>query len=290
MPAIAGLLSSAVHSLQAAEAAECTAPRLEAELLLACALKRDRLFVRMFPEHVPDDGALELFWALLARRCQGEPMAYLLGEKEFYGRPFRVRRGVLIPRPETELIIDTVLEDKDLAGREEVRFIDLGAGSGCIGLTLQLERPHWQGLLLERAGVPLAVCAENRKGLGAGRALILQADLARAPLKDASLDLVVANPPYIDEDDPEVQAGVRAHEPHEALFAAQHGLADLASCISTAARVLVPGGLIVLEHGAQQAEMVRTLLAQQNFLKILTKKDLAGLDRVTLSVYKGRRT
>ena len=290
MPSIAELLPSAMHSLQTAEAAECTSPRLEAELLLALALKRDRLFARMYPEHVPDDGELSIFTALLARRCQGEPMAYLLGEKEFYGRPFRVRKGVLIPRPETELIVDTVLESAELAGKKTVRFCDLGAGTGCIGLTLQLECPHWQGVLVERAPVPLAVCAENRKALGAERALVLQADLALAPLGDASLDLVVSNPPYIDEADPEVQAGVRAHEPHEALFAARHGLADLASCMATAARLLVPGGLLILEHGAQQGEIVRTMLAQQNFFKILTKKDLAGLDRVSLGVYKGRRT
>lgn len=255
-------------------------PRLEAEMLLASVLGRERISLLLHPEIPVPEEARERLEKLAARRLEGEPMAYLLGRREFWGRSFAVGPGVLIPRPETELAAEIALDL--LPAGKPLRFLDLCAGSGCLGISLALERPAWRGLLLEKYPVPLACAARNAAELGADTG-ILQADVFFPPLRERTFGLVTANPPYIaPEERDEVMPQVLAHEPAEALFAGEHGLAVLEACVSLAARVLVPGGLVVLEHGCRQGEAVRRLLARKNFRGIETKKDLAGLDRASL--------
>lgn len=257
------------------------APRLEAELLTALVLGEARLFVRMHPERILTSEEAARLEALASRREDGEPLAYITGSREFYGRDFIVRRGVLVPRPETELVVDTALEL--CPGHAPLRFADICAGSGCIGITLQLERPVWKGLMIELMPVPAETARDNAALLGAPIPVV-RADLFAAPLPPDSVDLIVSNPPYIapqerEQMDPEVIA----HEPAEALFSGEDGLDAVRGLAKLAAQALGPGGLLVMEHGWHQGSAVRSILAAENFLEIFTKKDLAGLDRVTLA-------
>ncbi len=259
-------------------AAGLEAPRLEAELLAAHVLGAARLFLRVHPErelNPEESAALE---ALAGRRLNGEPVAYLLGTKEFYGRDFEVAPGVLVPRPETELLVDTVLECRPEDG---LRVLDACAGSGCIGITLSLERPSWHVVLLELMPKPAAVCRGNIQALSPGAGFV-RADLFALPFAERSFNVLVSNPPYValDEAD-EVQPRVLAHEPREALFSGADGLTAVRALCRQAAFVLRPGGLLALEHGWRQGAAVRRAMAEQGFCKIFTKKDLAGLDRVT---------
>lgn len=262
------------------------APRLEAEILLAHVLGRERLYLRLHDRDSVDADRARAYGDLIARRRKGEPSAYLTGVREFFGRDFTVRPGVLIPRPETELVVESALALME--GRTSVRLADLGAGSGCIGINLALElgeTTRVTGFLVEKSPAALAVCAANaaRYQRGDEGLCLVQADMCSLPLADQSLDLVVANPPYIAYTDTSVEPMVRRYEPSEALFADNDGLYLLQGCIEEAKRILIPGGWVVLEHGWQQGAAVRSLLQAQDFCKILTKKDLGGLDRVTIA-------
>ncbi len=254
-------------------------PRLEAELLAARVLGEARLFLRVHPERTLAPHEAAALEALARRRETGEPAAYLLGSREFYGRDFAVRPGVLVPRPETELLVDTVLE---LCPRGDLRVLDAGAGTGCVGVTLALERPGWRVALLELMPAPAAVCAENARGLGGG-ALTVRGDIFALPFGAGCLVVLVSNPPYVarDEED-EVAPRVLADEPREALFSGRDGLEAIAALCRQAATTLRPGGLLALEHGWRQGAAVRRIMAGQGFQEIFTKKDLAGLDRVTV--------
>jgi release factor glutamine methyltransferase len=211
-------------------------------------------------------------------------MAYIAGFREFYGRDFAVFPGVLVPRPETELVVETALES---GLPNQARFADLCAGSGCIGLTLALERPGWQGVLVEKGTAALEACRLNRDRLGAANAEVRAGDVFALDLPARSFDLVAANPPYIAESERAlVMPEVLAFEPAMALFSGQEGLAHIEAVARAAARMLKEGGVLVLEHGFNQAAGVAELLEALGFGKIIAKKDLAGLDRVTRGVYK----
>ena len=225
----------------------------------------------------------ERMQALGAQRATGQPLAQIIGRKEFYGRDFVVTRHTLIPRPETELLVDTALE---LLPQTPLHFADLGTGTGCIGLTLLAESPHWQGLLLDLCPHAAEVAATNARLLGVqNRAAVLRGDMQHPPLKAESLQLVVSNPPYIAEAERHlVMDEVLHNEPHSALFSENNGLLHLAAAINAAAHALQNGGWILLEHGAEQAKAVYDLLAKSGiFKKIENKRDIAQLDRCTLA-------
>lgn len=256
-------------------------PRLEAEILLAHILGKERLFLRLHDRDHVEGAKASLLQDLAGRRLLGEPLAYLTGKREFFGREFCVARGVLIPRPETELMVETALE---LAGeRKSLLIADLGAGTGCIGISLALERLGVAGYLLEKSPLAISVCRKNRDRLGAQSLVVLEADMKNVPLPDASLDMVLANPPYIAKDDPAVEEGVRRYEPGSALFADNAGLELLEACVCEARRLLKKGGWVLLEHGLAQGEAVRHMLAKKHFCEFFTKKDLAGLDRLSIA-------
>lgn len=220
---------------------------------------------------------------LTDQRATGQPLAQIIGRKEFYGRDFVVTRHTLIPRPETELLVDTALE---LLPQTPLHFADLGTGTGCIGLTLLAESPHWQGLLLDLCPHAAEVAATNARLLGVdNRAAVLRGDMQHPPLKAESLQLVVSNPPYIAEAERHmVMDEVLHNEPHSALFSENNGLLHLAAAINAAAHALQNGGWILLEHGAEQAKAVYDLLAKSGiFKKIENKRDIAQLDRCTLA-------
>ena len=263
-------------------------PRLCAEVLAREALGGEasgsaRLFCILEAGREVEGDVLASLQALVAQRATGQPLAQIIGRKEFYGRDFAVTRHTLVPRPETELLVDCALE---LLPKTPLHFADLGTGTGCIGLTLLAENRHWQGLLLDICPHATRVAATNAQNLGVqDRATVLQADMRNPPIKPESLQLVVSNPPYIAEAERHmVMDEVLHNEPHNALFSENNGLLHLQAAINAAAHALLDGGLILLEHGAAQGKAVHDLLAARGiFKKIENKRDIAHLDRCTLA-------
>ena len=242
-----------------------------------------RLFCILEAGREVEAESLARLQALVAQRATGQPLAQIIGRKEFYGRDFAVTRHTLVPRPETELLVDTALE---LLPKTPLHFADLGTGTGCIGLTLLAENANWQGLLLDICPHATRVAATNAQNIGVqDRATVLQADMRNPPIKPESLQLVVSNPPYIAEAERHmVMDEVLHNEPHSALFSENNGLLHLAAAINAAAHGLQNGGWILLEHGAAQANAVHDLLAETGiFKKIENKRDIAQLDRCTLA-------
>lgn len=224
----------------------------------------------------------------VSRRCAGEPLAHILGKKEFFGRDFAVTPHTLIPRPETELLVELALEhmreaEARLPAGLPLHLADLGAGSGCIGITLLCECPCWLGLLLDISPAALVVARRNTCTYGvAHRLCCLVADMAHPPLAPRSLHLLVSNPPYIAQAErPEVMEDVLRHEPHSALFSPDDGLAHLRAACRAAATALVPGGHLLLEHGWRQGSAVREMLTRSGFVSVTSHRDLAGHERCT---------
>jgi release factor glutamine methyltransferase len=254
-------------------------PRLDAELLLAHALgcSRTRLYVDFDKPLSPEE--LARVKPLLQRRAQREPVAYILGVREFYGRAFRVRPGVFIPRPETELLVQLAVE----ALRPGARVLDLCAGSGAVGVSIAAEMPEARVDLVELSPEAVAVARENAEMLAPGRTRVFEGDLFSALPEAARYDAVVANPPYVAETDRERLAPeIVGHEPHQALFAPDGGRGVIERIIAEAGRWLAPGGLLALEIDPALSPVVRERFTESAFSRVRVVKDLAGLDRHVL--------
>jgi release factor glutamine methyltransferase len=251
-------------------------PRLDAELLLAHALSCSR--TKLYVDFDKPLSAEELARVkpLLQRRGQREPVAYILGVREFYGRPFRVRPGVFIPRPETELLVQLAVE----AVPPEARVLDLCAGSGAVGVTIAAELPGAHADLVETSPEAAAAARENAEALAPGRVRVFQGDLFDALPERLRYDAVVANPPYVPEKDRlRLAPEILAHEPHPALFAEEGGLAVIRRIVAGAGNWLVPEGFLGIEIDPPLAARVRDLCAGAGFTGVRVVKDLAGLDR-----------
>ena len=251
-------------------------PGLDAELLLCRVTGESRTYLRTWPERTLSDSQQRVFLALVARRARGEPVAHLTGEREFFGRPFLVSRHTLIPRPDTETLVEAVLATLPAT---PLRAVDLGTGSGAIGVTLALERPSWTVTLTDASRPALAVARDNAERLGAAPGLVCCDWLNGL---GGPFDLIVSNPPYIDPEDHHLAQGDVRFEPRSALAANDHGLADLRVIVAQARDALAPGGWLILEHGFDQGGAVRTLLGERGFQAVTTRHDLEGRDRVTL--------
>jgi len=212
---------------------------------------------------------------LVGRRIGGEPIAYIVGQREFFGLPFRVTPAVLIPRPDTELIVELALER--LAPR--ARMLDMGTGSGAIAVAVAHTRPDAQVTALDVSDAALAVARSNAEANGA-RVRFVRSDWFAALDGDA-FDLVVSNPPYIASGDAHLAQGDLRFEPVDALTDHADGLSDLRTIIAGAAAHLAPGGWLLLEHGYDQAQAVRALLAEAGYLEAQSWRDLAGIERVS---------
>lgn len=274
--------------IQAAHALAGTdAPALTAQLLLCHVLGIDRVaLIAHSEEPVPADAQLKLD-ALLERRLSGEPLAYILGTREFYGRDFAVNAHTLIPRPETEHIIEEALAFFDRQGRADapVRFLDLGTGSGCIAVTLAAERPVWRGTALDISSGALDTARRNAGAHGVALDFLLADFTQPLPFGEARFDLVVSNPPYISEQEyAELDAGVRDFEPRSALVPGPEGMEHPRAVEEAARRLLRPGGLFLMEHGWLQGEACRALCAGAFWNDIHTVRDLAGKDRCLFAV------
>ncbi len=252
-------------------------PRREAELLLAAALGRSRAWLLAHPEErVLECDATDRYESHVTRRALGEPAAYILGEKEFWSLPLAVTPDVLVPRPETELVVERALAH--LPERGHGRVLDLATGSGAIALAIAYERPSCQLLGTDASEAATTLAAANARRLGLANTRFVTGDWYAA-VGDERFELIACNPPYVAEADRELAWQVRTHEPARALFAGPTGLEALQSVVAGAPARLVPEGWLVLEHGARQGEAVRGLLAAAGFTEIVTFRDLAGNER-----------
>ncbi|MEX2500260.1 MAG: peptide chain release factor N(5)-glutamine methyltransferase [Wenzhouxiangellaceae bacterium] len=251
--------------------------RREAELIAGLALRQSRAWLIAHDDAPVDGPDLERFDALVRERAEGVPIAYLAGSREFYGREFRVSPAVLIPRPETEHLVEWALT-LDLP--QDARAVDVGTGSGCIILTLATERPGWQCTGTDISAEALAVAAENRELLNLDRVGLLRGDLLE-PIDETGLDLIVSNPPYVAAGDRHLVQGDVRFEPEIALSDGADGLDAIRRLIEQSRRLLAPGGWLLIEHGYNQAEAVRALFRSNGYEQVESKTDLAGIERVT---------
>jgi release factor glutamine methyltransferase len=249
--------------------------QLDAELLLAHVLQRPRSYLHAHAERRLDAAVVEQYDALLARRARGEPVAYLVGAREFWSMMLSVTPAVLVPRPETEIAVE-----RCLALRADVpsRVVDLGTGSGAIALALASERPHWQLVATDRSAAALQIACANATRLGFNAIEFVQGEWFD-PLTGRRFDLVVSNPPYVATGDPALEA--LRFEPAVALSPGSSGLEALQSIILKAADYLLPGAWLVLEHGTAQAAAVAQMLGTAGYAHVRCYPDLAGHDRVT---------
>lgn len=251
--------------------------RLEARVLLRHVLSCEEAFLIA---HGDDELTAEQsadFGRLIARRAAGEPVAYLTGSREFYGREFTVTPAVLIPRPDTELLIELSLQRLPVNGG---RVLDLGTGSGCIGVTIAAERPQCRVTLVDASAEALDVARGNAYRYAAANTTLLHSDWYAA-LADAQYDLIVANPPYIAAGDAHLQQGDLRFEPQAALAAGADGLADIRRIVAEAPSHLASGGWLLCEHGHDQADTCTALLQQTGFVEVFSARDLAGIRRVS---------
>lgn len=254
-------------------------PRLDAEVLLAHLLRRDRVSLYTHFDQPLAKEELGAFRELIKRRLGGEPVAYLVGKQEFWSLSFAVDPRVLIPRPETEGLVEAVLSL--LAGRAAPTVADIGTGSGAIAVAVAHERPDARVLAVDRSAEALAVARENALAHGAA-VEFLEGDLL-APLSGRGpFDVIASNPPYIAEGDfPSLPPEVR-REPRGALLSGPDGLDAIRRLVADAKSLLAPGGALALEVGAGQAQAVASLLTAGGYLAIEAKKDLAGIERVVI--------
>jgi release factor glutamine methyltransferase len=255
--------------------------QLDAELLLAAVLGKSRTYLYTWPEQVLSPSERSYFESVLERRVMGEPVAYILGTRDFWTLTLRVNRHVLIPRPETELLVETALA---LVTTQEACIADLGTGSGAIALAVASERPVWKVVATDMSGDALTVASDNASQLNIVNVEFRQGSWCDA-LPPQLFDLIVSNPPYIDAADAHLTQGDLRFEPHSALVAADDGLADIRTLCSQAPQCLKPGGWLLLEHGWTQGPTVAAILQSSGLEAVRTLKDLNGNDRVSL----GRR-
>jgi release factor glutamine methyltransferase len=273
------LIRSCTQRLKGLSHIECA--RLEAELIIAQVLGVDRqklLILNLDTSDTFRDSLNKKIENLLQRRISGEPMAYILGRREFYGRDFLVGPGVLIPRPETETLVDLVLE---LGTRdyESLSVADIGAGSGAIGLTIAKELPKATVDLFELSGEAIEYIKKNSAKLEVGNCTIIQSDITKDTDLEKKYDVLVSNPPYISNSDPTVQEFVKKFEPSAALFSDQNGLRHIQEWAQVAANSLNEEGLLAFEVGIHQSEAVVKILNHLGFKNISVREDICGIPR-----------
>jgi len=272
-------IASALQQAAARLEAVSDSPRLDAELLLCRVLGRERSYLFTWPEQALDETQRDAFEALLVRREKGEPIAHILGRREFWSLELGVSADTLIPRPETELLVEAALAriPKDA----EWRIADLGTGSGAIALAIASERPRCQLVAVERSAAALAVAQENAREHGITNVEFVAGDWFE-PLAGQQFQMIISNPPYIPQSDPHLQQGDVRFEPLTALVSGDDGLDDIRHLITVSKKYLRAPGWLLLEHGHDQGPRVITLLSKENFQHVENLTDLVGNDRVAI--------
>lgn len=252
-------------------------PRLDAELLLHHVSGLSRTSFRAFPEREMDASLVAEFERLVARRIQGTPVAYLLGHQEFWSLPFKVSNSTLIPRPDTECLVEQALE---LALPDDAKVLDMGTGTGAIALALASEKPNWLVTACDLQEEAVTLAQANARELKLAVNVFQSSWFADLPTD--RFDLIVSNPPYIASGDYHLGEGDVRFEPASALVAGAEGLDDIRQIVAGAPAWLNNNGWLLLEHGFDQASEVQTLFSRQGFLNIESRKDYGGNDRMTL--------
>ncbi|MDK9604638.1 peptide chain release factor N(5)-glutamine methyltransferase [Lelliottia wanjuensis] len=260
------------------ELSESESPRRDAEILLEHVTGKARTYILAFGETLLTAGQEAQLAELLARRKNGEPVAHLTGEREFWSLPLFVSSATLIPRPDTECLVEQALARLP---ENACRILDLGTGTGAIALALASERPDCQVTAVDVMPDAVALAQRNLARLGFSNVQILQSSWFSA-IASQQFDMIVSNPPYIDGQDPHLSQGDVRFEPLTALVAANEGLADIEHIITTARDHLISGGWLLLEHGWTQGEAVRALFSAAGYAAIETCRDYGGNDRLTL--------
>jgi len=280
MTTIASVLTNAQQQLLGADT---DSARLDAEILLSDVLNCDRTYLYTWPQKQLTSAQSDLFSTKLQKRISGEPIAYITGKKEFWSLMLEVNSSTLIPRPETELLIEVALRkfsDKETANNF-IEVLDLGTGTGAIALALAKEKPAWQVLACDVQQEAVHLAQRNVRALGIHNVTCVISDWF-SHVHNKIFDLIASNPPYIDALDEHLHQGDVRFEPRAALVADKNGLADLEKIIEQSISYLKSGGWLMLEHGNLQAASVRLLFNQYNFISVETFTDLAGKDRVTI--------
>ncbi|EFX92591.1 protein-(glutamine-N5) methyltransferase, release factor-specific [Actinobacillus ureae ATCC 25976] len=284
-------LAYAVNALQANLAQDpYLHPKTDANILLQAVTKRSKSAIFAFSETELSQTEMSQLETLLTCRLQGEPMAYILGEKEFWSLPLKVSPHTLIPRPDTERLVEVALEwaYKRLEIQKTLQILDLGTGTGAIALALASELGDQAQIIGVDFKPEAVVLAEtNRQNLGFQNVTFLQSDWFSA-LENQQFELIVSNPPYIDKQDENLKYGDVRFEPLSALVAEQDGLSDLQKIIKNAPRYLANNGALMLEHGWQQAQAVQQIFQQYQWDEIASFQDYGGNDRMTKAVRKAK--
>ncbi len=274
MQSIKSVLAEAVTSLQTVS----DSALLDAEVLLCTALGKERTYLRSWPDKVLHPEQIAAFKHLLQQRQQGKPIAYITGKREFWSRDFQVSPDVLIPRSDTELLIELSLAL--IPANQPCRTIDLGTGSGIIAITLAAERPHINVSATDISPTALHIAKMNAAKHKVEHIQFYQSNWFDS-VPDGKFDLIVSNPPYVAEDDEHLQQGDLRFEPLTALISAQHGLSDIKIIAETACNRLKTGGFLLVEHGYKQQEDLQSLFKTLDYCNVQTHTDLAGQPRVT---------
>ena len=257
--------------------------KLDAEVLLCFLLNKERSYLLTWPEKLLTDEQLLCFIGLLDRRIQGEPIAYITGIKEFWSLPLAVSVATLIPRPDTETLVEVVLAQYD--GEKNIRCLDLGTGTGAIALALASENSTWQIDAVDFNADAVRLAQRNAQNLNLEKVNVFLSDWFAQVEPHKKYNVIVSNPPYIDSEDENLNQGDVRFEPKSALVANEQGLADIKHIAELARTFLSTQGKLFFEHGFEQGQAVRYILAALGYEYMQTEKDLNGHDRVTWAVF-----
>ena len=273
-------LTTIAEALQQANSQliDSDSPKLDAELLLLQLLEKPRTHLFCWPDEIVAEELLTQYKALIDSRASGTPIAHLTGQREFWSRDFRITSDTLIPRPDTELLIELALER--LSNNTKGLVADLGTGSGVIGITIAIERPGIEVIATDMSQKALKVASENAKNLGAKNITFRLSDWLDA-INERAFQLIISNPPYIAKNDPHLKQGDIRFEPDSALTSGKEGLDDIEVIAREARHHLLENGLLLLEHGYNQAENVQQILSKNGYRNIQSHSDLAGHLRAT---------
>ncbi|WP_440873777.1 peptide chain release factor N(5)-glutamine methyltransferase [Thalassotalea sp. PLHSN55] len=255
--------------------------KLDAQVLLCFVLEKQPSYLLTWPEKKLNAEQYQQFQQLLVRRKASEPVAYLTGQKEFWSLMFEVSPATLIPRPDTETLIELVLALVEQEKLANGRLLDLGTGTGAIALALASELPNWQVDAVDYSDDAVALAKRNAKRLVLSQVSVYQSDWFKQVPSDKRFDIIVSNPPYIDEDDHHLNQGDVQFEPKSALVAQQNGLADIVEIAASARSQFNSAGHLFLEHGFEQGLAVRQILTELGYQQVKTHQDLSGNDRIT---------
>ncbi len=254
-------------------------PQQEACLLLAHSIGKSKEFIIAHSDDPLGEALFQLYLNYLSRRVEGEPMAYIQQQKEFWSLDLKVSPGVLIPRPETELIVEITLEL--LTNKDRTNILDLGTGSGCIALALAKEKPHATITACDNSSVCIDIANTNAEILGIDNVNFIASDWFQS-VEANNFDIIISNPPYISHDDSDIGYEVEQYEPESALFSGNQGLKDLFHIIEHAPNYLSSHGTLLVEHGYKQGNHVRTQFSKHRYNNVHTSQDLQSHERVTL--------